>query len=158
MINAVDVLVNQQSFNDLQVEFIGSPVEKYEENYFSRLKGLVKQKSLERYIIFSGGISHQEMPEHYQMADIAVNLSGTGSLDKAVLEAMACGCKVLTCNEAYLRVLPEKYLFRKKDERHLEEKIIALRNSPPDEGLREIVVKNHNLDNLIDKIILEFKI
>ena len=46
--------------------------------------------------------------EFYQSGDLFVNLSDTGSLDKAVLEAMACGLKILTSNEAFKSVLKEE--------------------------------------------------
>lgn len=156
LIEAVDILVNEKNFKALELEFIGSPVEDYEKEYLEKLKNLVKEKKLENYITFLQGISFNGMPGYYQDADLVVNLSHTGSIDKVVLEAMACERPVLTCNEAFTDILDNKYLFRKKDPRDLAEKMINLREVGKDERLREIVVKNHNLDNLIDKIISEF--
>jgi len=56
-------------------------------------------------------------------ADIFINLSDTGSIDKAVLEAMASGCLVLTSNEAFTNILKPQYLTQ-KDPARLAEKII----------------------------------
>jgi glycosyltransferase involved in cell wall biosynthesis len=153
LIEAVDILVNQKNVKDLEVKFIGTPLEKQDQAYFKRLKNLISQKKLQDYIKFLGGISYNEMPRYYQNSDLVVNLSHTGSIDKTVLEAMACGCLVLTCNEAFLNILDNKYLFKKKDPQDLAKKILNLRSAEKDKNLREIVIKYHNLDNLIDKII-----
>ncbi|KKS07724.1 MAG: Glycosyltransferase [Parcubacteria group bacterium GW2011_GWB1_41_4] len=156
LIRAIDILFNQKNIKDIEVKFFGTPLEKYERIYLEELKDLVKQKQLEGCIEFLGGVSNNEMPEYYQNADLVVNLSHTGSIDKVMLEAMACAIPVLTCNEAFRNILGEKYLFEKKNPQDLAEKIINLRAAGKDTSLREIVVKYHNLDNLIGKIIAEF--
>ena len=156
LIEAVDILVNQKNIKDIEVKFLGTPLEKQEKVYFEKLKNLVSKKKLEDYIKFLGSVSNNEMPRCYQNSDLVVNLSHTGSVDKVVLEAMASGCLVLTCNEAFENILDNKYLFKKKDSNNLAEKIINLRGVKKDANLREIVTKNHNLDNLIDKIISNF--
>jgi glycosyltransferase involved in cell wall biosynthesis len=98
------------------------------------------------------------MSKYYQNSDLVVNLSHTGSIDKIVLEAMISGCLVLTCNEAFETILDPKYLFKKKDSEGLAQMIIKLKGVEKDKSLKEIVVKYHNLDNLIDKIILGFHV
>ena len=157
LIKAIDILVNQKSIRDIEVRIIGSPLEEEEKRYFEKLKNLVREKKLENYIKFLGGVSNNQMPHYYQSSDLVINLSHTGSIDKVVLEAIACDSLVLTCNEAFQNVLNGKYLFRKKDFRDLAGKIISLRATPRDKSLREIVIKNHNLDNLIGKIIDAFQ-
>lgn len=156
LIEAVDILVNQKNIKDIEVKFLGTPLEKQEKVYFEKLKNLVSKKKLEDCIKFLGSVSNNEMPRCYQNSDLVVNLSDTGSIDKVVLEAMASGRLVLTCNEAFENILDNKYLFKKKDPNNLAEKIINLRGVKKDANLREIVTKNHNLDNLIDKIISKF--
>lgn len=156
LIGALDILVNQKNIQDIQVKIAGTPLLQSERKYLEKLESLVREKQLENYIEFLGSVPNYQMPQQYQKADLMINLSHTGSLDKAVLEAMASGNLVLTCNEAYQSMLNEKYLFKKKDKHNLAEKIIELRRAGQDNNLREIVVKYHNLDNLIDKIIAEF--
>ena len=160
LINAVDILVNQNSIKDIEVKIIGNPLDDFGRVYFEKLKNLAQEKKLKDYIGFFGSIPNTEMPKYYQGSDLVVNLSSTGSMDKVVLEAMACGCLVLTCNEAFNDILENKYLFSLNNAQDLSEKIINLKNQPQryDDELREIVVKNHNLDNLINKIILNFSL
>ncbi|MFH1820680.1 MAG: glycosyltransferase family 4 protein [Candidatus Nealsonbacteria bacterium] len=158
LIRAVKILVAEKKLIDLKVEIAGTPLISQEKKYLEKLNILVKENGLENHIKFLGGIPNYEMPGYYQKADIFINLSRTGSMDKAVLEAMACGTLILTCNEAYQNILEEKYLFNKKDSRNLSEKIMNLKNSRKDVNLRQMVVNNHSLDNLIRTIINEFKI
>ena len=156
LIKAVDILINHKSIKNLEVKIIGSPLEDYEKEYFKQLKNLVKEKELEGYIKFLGSVPYAEMPKYYQESDLMVNLSHTGSIDKVVLEAMACSCLVLTSNEAFANILHNKYLFREENPQELAEKIISLKNTEKDKNLREIVIKKHSLDGLIEKIIQEF--
>lgn len=156
LIKAIDILINQKHIKGIKVKIIGGPLLNSEKQYFGRLRNLVKDRNLENYIEFLGGVTYRQMPKYYQNSDLFINTSYTGSLDKVVLEAMASGCLVLNCNEAYQEILSNKYLFKKKDPRDLAEKIIDLRGVEKDKNLREIVIKNHNLDNLIEKIIAQF--
>ena len=156
LIQAIDILVNQRGFRDVEVKIIGSPLEDYEREYFVELKKMVQERKLENYIKFLGSVFYKEMPRFYQNADLVVNLSHTGSIDKVVLESMASGCLVLTSNEAFKNILKDRYLFQRQNPRELAEKIINLKDAQGDEKLRQIVVENHDLDNLIDKIIGSF--
>ncbi|MBI2450081.1 MAG: glycosyltransferase family 4 protein [Candidatus Nealsonbacteria bacterium] len=157
LIEAVNILVNQKNINNLKARILGRPLLKSQEEYLADLKNLVKNYNLESHIEFAGGVSFSEMPEYFNWADLFVNPSSTGSLDKVVLEAMSSGCLVLTCNEAYREILAQKYMFKKGDEKDLAQKMLNLMGAAEDPALREIVVKNHNLNNFIDKIIFEFK-
>jgi len=158
LIKAIDILVNQKGWKDLEIKIIGTPIEDYEKEYFEQLKELIAEKKLRNYIKFLGGMNHRQMPRYYQDADLFINTSFTGSMDKVVLEAMASGCLVLNCNEAYRETLDEKYMFRRKDSKGLAEKIFNLKDAPKNGNLRRIVIENHNLDGLIKKIIRQFNV
>ena len=156
LIRAIDVLVNQKDIKDIELKIIGSAILDSDKQYFKKIRDLVKEKNLENYVKFIGGVSNIKMPEYYQNADLLVNLSRTGSVDKSVLEAMACGCLVLTCNEAFKKILNRQYLFKQKDSSDLADKIINFKRTEKNQKLREIVVNYYNLDNLIIKILNEF--
>jgi len=157
------VLALQGLSLQLQVQIIGGPGLKEQEKYFEQLKQLVKKKNLEDYIKFLGPVSHNQILAYYQNCDLFVNLSQTGSLDKAVLEAMSYQKLVLTCNEAFFNLLhDQRLIFQKKNASDLAEKISKIIFLAKEERekigkkLREEVVKNHNLDKLIQKIIEQF--
>ncbi len=154
LIEAAGVLKNKNF--DFTIKIAGAPTLASGKDYFEKLKNSVKEKGLEDKIIFAGPILYKNIPKFYADGDLFVNLSNTGSIDKAVLEAMASGLLVLTSNEAFRDILPEKYLTEKAPEQ-IAEKIIALSKSGKDESLRKYVSENHSLENLIGKIVQIYK-
>ncbi|MBZ0275409.1 MAG: glycosyltransferase family 4 protein, partial [Anaerolineae bacterium] len=69
--------------------------------YADSLRQQICDAGLETIVELAGEVAHHEIAETYRQADVMVNLSDTGSVDKAVLEAMACGLPVVTSNEAF---------------------------------------------------------
>jgi len=163
LIIAADILINKKGLKDIIIKFIGTPIEKKEEEYLKKLKGLVNESGLKDYVDFLGGKPHQKIIDFYQTSDVLVNLSPTGGMDKVVLEAMACEKPVLVCNNTFkndINIYTDKLIFKEDDPEDLADKIVALRGlADPSIGphLREVVVERHNLNNLIGKIINEFK-
>ncbi len=141
------------NIKNIEVEIIGGPVLKKDKEYFQNLKQLAGN------IKFLGPISHNQILPYYQNCDLFINLSQTGSVDKAVLEAMACQRLVLTSNEAFIDIVGRDLMFEEKNPPALAEKVKWLMNLSQEEKerigqrLRNEVVKNHNLDNLVRKIV-----
>ena len=69
--------------------------------YFSQLKNLVSDLDLSRFIEFKGFVPYKNIPAVYREAEISVNLTPKGGIDKVVLESMASGLLVLTSNQAF---------------------------------------------------------
>jgi glycosyltransferase involved in cell wall biosynthesis len=162
LINAVEIVQQSGVARNLIVEIVGGAAVPEDEMYLYKLKVIVKEKGLEDIFKFVGSVPNKNIISYLQNANLFINASLTGSLDKAVLEAMACGLPILTCNEAYLNVLgqyQEKLMFPKGDFKKLADKILYLINMKVDErekmisDLRDIVVKNHSLDKLILNIL-----
>jgi glycosyltransferase involved in cell wall biosynthesis len=164
LIKAIEILTKKRNIKNLEVQIIGGPGLKEQEKYFERLKQLIKEKNLEKCIEFLGPIPHNQILSYYQDCDLFVNMSQTGSVDKAVLEAMACEKLVLTSNEAFKDILnDERLMFESKDSNDLANKIINLMNLSEKEkqkisqNLRKEVVENHNLDKLVKKILKAYE-
>ncbi len=161
LIKAIEILVKKEN-KKLELQIIGGPGLKSQKEYFEKLKQIVREKNLEHCIKFLGPIFHNQILPYYQNCDLFINLSGTGSLDKAVLEAMACGCLVLTSNESFSSILPAEFLTEKNQPEKLAQKIQFIMNMPNQEKkeignkFREKVKKDHNLDLLVLKIVGEF--
>lgn len=137
-----------------------------QESYLGGLKKMVADKGLNDIIKFSGSVANSNILCFLRESDLYVNNSHTGSLDKAVLEAMAVGLPILTCNEALDEVLGEykkKLIFPKKDSEKLANKIkglVKIGNSEREilgQKLRKIVIENHNLSEFIKRIVNELK-
>ena len=163
LIEAISVLVNEKRIKNLETEIIGAPGLKSQQKYFETLNNLVKDKNLVKYIKFLGPIPHNRILSYYQDCQLFINLSQTGSMDKAVLEAMACQKLVLTSNEAFSDILESRLRFKPGQAQDLANKIIDLINLSQTEKyrigqqLRKEVIKNHNLDNLVKRIISSYE-
>lgn len=161
MIKALDFL-KDEGINNVKLKIIGDAGLQNQQDYFDSLKTMVKKMNLDNQVEFIGALPNPEIPNQLQQASCFINLSGTGSLDKAILEAMACGCLVLTSNEAFNSILPAELMVAKNNPRQLADKIKWLINLPVEQrdnyrkSLREDVLSNHNLNNLIKKIVEKF--
>ncbi|MEW6610005.1 MAG: glycosyltransferase family 4 protein [Patescibacteria group bacterium] len=159
LIEAVRYLVQQQ--NNVTVRIVGGPGLEGQKEYAAGLEQMVKDKGLQGIVRLVGPVAHRDIVNEYRNADVCVNLSDTGSLDKAVLEAMACGMPVITSNEAYQSIVtpiePSLYVFRTPDAVATAiKRVIAM---PPEARrqlggrLRALVVRDHDLKELVKKII-----
>lgn len=163
LIKAIDILVNKENIKNVKAEIVGAPGLLGHISYFEALKGMVVKMDLGEFIKFLGPLPPQEVIKYYQNADLFINLSGTGSVDKAVLEAMACGCLVLTSNEAFLNILGQEFLVEKNQPEKLVQKIKSIMNlsfgerNKISKKFEKEVFENHNLNNLVEKIVDSFK-
>jgi len=149
----------------LQAEIMGGLGLPEDEQYLDNLKKMIREKKLEEAINFAGPVPNKDIVNYLQSADLFVNMGLTGSLDKAVLEAMSCGLPVLTCNEALIDILgkyKEILMYSKKDYEGFAEKIEFIlklnyeTRKKIGEDLRDIVVENHSVDGLITKILKDY--
>ena len=150
LIDAAKIL-KDNGFNFLVTMVGEAPLER-DRIYEKSLKFKVKNLGLEDVFNFIGKVDHKNLPTYYQSYDLFVHLSRTGSLDKTLLEAMACGINVLSSNDASKSFLPQNLIFNDKNSEELANKITILKNLEPSSNLRKYVTQNHNLDNLINKI------
>ena len=63
---------------------------------------LVKQKGIERHVVYAGVVSDQQLIRYYQNAALFVFPSLYEGFGLPVLEAMACGCPVVCSNTSSL--------------------------------------------------------
>lgn len=160
LLKAAEILAKKNiSFHITIIGDIGLPEQK---KYLEYLRELTADKHLQDAVNFSGAVPNKNIVGYLQANDLFVNMSRTGSLDKAVVEAMACGLPILTCNEALAEVLGEyqdMLMYRQGDCRELAAKIILFINMAKAQkekvaqAVRAIVVRDHNLKSFIAKII-----
>ncbi|MAF13919.1 MAG: hypothetical protein CMI53_03430 [Parcubacteria group bacterium] len=157
MIKAVDILDDK----NVILTIIGQPGLENHKAYEENLKTMVTKMNLSEQVHFLGAIKNSQIPDYLRIADAFINLSGTGSIDKAVLEAMASGTLVLTSNEAFKNILPLELMVEQNNPKALAESIRSLFDLKDKaiqlrKQLRQEVVDNHNLDNLVKKIVEQF--
>ena len=107
-------------------------------------------------------MANNDLPSVLTNYDLFVNMGRTGSLDKAVPEAMAVGMPVLTCNDAFNDVLgPFKgdLMYPVGDSEALANRLKYVISMPFSDRvelgkkLREIVVRDHSLKTFVKKIV-----
>ena len=69
-----------------------------DEKYAAQLRSLVAELGISADVIFVGGVPLEETARFYQAADVLVYPSFNETFGLPILEAMACGCPVVTSN------------------------------------------------------------
>ncbi len=154
-------LVNDLKKNGQQVRLviIGEAGRAGDTDYVRTLQEQITKLQLQTEVEIRGAVANADLPLTLSQADILINCSHTGSLDKVVLEAMSTGTLVVTSNVAYremfgrmsVNVFADSYA-------DLLARTQALINLVPEarhtlqQELRSEVVTHHNLDSLVRKI------
>jgi glycosyltransferase involved in cell wall biosynthesis len=163
LVEAFGNLINQGKKIDLDIVGEPGPVNR---RYYEKIRKLVADLRLDDQVKFRGKIPNRLAPKVFNEHGIFINLTAAGSFDKSVLEAMSCGLVIFVSNRVFEDVLPvdlqKLLMFEEKNSRDLAKKIIALDELSKIEiiqikkKLRQIIIDNHNLDNLISKLINGF--
>lgn len=133
------------------LDIVGAPVWHQDFAYEAELKKLVRDLDLEDQVSFWGKVNTDELPGLYQKNYWNLNFSQTGSLDKTILEAMACGCVPISSNDAAKAVLPSK-LTVPAEPSQVAGRILELQNENLRDSMVEYVRREHSLEGLISKI------
>ena len=166
LIKAADIWVNEKGMKDLEFIIVGGVPMASQEEYFEKLKNMVRELRLGDYVKFVGAVPYSAVVGYYQNCDIHVNLCPTGGVDKAVLEAMACEKPVIVCNETFEDVFGDHsgiLMFGKENSTDLAMKIMyiiqldKLSRNELCRAMRQIVEKKHNVESLMDKLINVFE-
>ncbi len=152
-------VLKQKINRPVVLKIVGEAITKNDKVYLADLKLKVHKLGLDDSIEFLGPLTNQQVVDVYHWADIFLNFSKTGSLDKAILEAMSCGTLVLSSNDASRSFLPADYFIDQLMPELIAEKIINLSLLADDASkilasrLSKYVSDNHNLNKLIFEIV-----
>ena len=164
LIEAVKIL--DKKGLDFELLIVGSPVSNADKIYYKNLVRLSDDLISSGKIIFKPSVPNYKTPEIYNSASVYVNLTPSGSLDKAILEAMSCQVPAIVANKAFENIFTNElkagFIFKDEDSNDLAEKISNLISTDSTskekigKDMREIVVKKHSLSNLIDMLLIYF--
>lgn len=150
MLDALDVL--HQRGVPFSFTIVGAPVTKEDGVYEQELRAHIKKKPFSGAIIFYGPTPYLSLPSILQDQGVFINLSDTGSIDKAVLDAMAAGVVPVSSNEAFRDVLDPKGLFVSVVTSPALADVILRAQSTDRDFFSVYVRENHSLSKLIKKI------
>ncbi len=74
--------------------------------YYDSLKKFVEDNDLLLYVTFLPAVSPEKLPEIYSSHEVCLNLTESGSFDKTIVEAAACGAMPLVSNQSLTDILP----------------------------------------------------
>lgn len=92
----IELVRELQITHPATLTIVGTPQSKPEQVYYEELQQLVRSLKLEKFIFFQGKVSQTDLPLVLASAKAFVTAAQNGSLDKAVLEAMAVGLPVVS--------------------------------------------------------------
>ncbi|MBP6881369.1 MAG: glycosyltransferase family 4 protein [Candidatus Pacebacteria bacterium] len=107
LIEALSIFAAQYA-KPFRVLFVGATTSAGDEEYLLKLHERVNELGLSEQVSFVGGVSPQKLPEYYTRADVTVNVTTTGGVDKTALESLAVGVPVLTTFGAFKKILGEE--------------------------------------------------
>lgn len=163
MLAVIPYLIKNPVFEHVRFRIIGSPGLPSQREYLKQVRQWTHEMNLDHFVSFLGPMPNRDTICYYQRAGIFINLSETGSLDKVVLEAMACGAIVITSNEAFRSIVPSELFLDSTEPTYITKKIDEIYQLNAEarkrlgQQLRQIVVKNHSLVHLTGSILALYR-
>ncbi len=154
---------------DLELELVGGGLAPGDGAYAEQVRRRIASEGLGERVHLRGAAPYLEIPASYRQAQLVINASHTGSVDKVVLEAWASGRVVLSCNESIPALLTElgpaarDLAFRPGDPADLAEKIERQLAQPLEQRqalglrLRALVAKGHEVEALMQRLVDEMQ-
>ncbi len=142
---------------DFICHFYGDALPKHKE-YFDGIKNKVDKYGLNENIKFFKEVPNYKTPEIYNEHEIFVNLTPSGSFDKTILEASACGCIPIIVNKSLENNLEFLDLILTDDSEKIADTIGFWLNASSEEidkkssALKMFVENNHSLEYLSDRL------
>lgn len=141
---------------------VGDATSAGERDFAATVRRMAANRLPSDRITFTGRLDAEAIAPLLATADLFINLGTTGSLDKAIVEAMASGCPVVSCNDAF-RAIAEAEGFPDcvvGDSPAALPKILDEFANMSDEQCRQlgemqsrVARRDHTLDGLIERLI-----
>lgn len=141
----------------IRLRLIGPMLTPDDLTYDAELRSRVWAAGLQEKVEFAGFVPQEHISRCYRTAFLHINVSRTGSMDKTVIESLACGCPVITSNPAFRELLSGCPEFIIKDERPEAIAELALgmheRHGGYDpRALRGLILGKHDMFSYAEKI------
>lgn len=137
---------------------LGAPFTPTEKRYAKVLNDEILSRPYSARIHMAGALPQEQVPTLLNEQDVFFNFSTTGSMDKAVLEALAVGVPAISTNEAFKDILsPFGLYIGARDYAIIADGVDKIMNRPDRAAvvatLRNKVVEHHSLTKLIPRLV-----
>jgi glycosyltransferase involved in cell wall biosynthesis len=145
-------LLRDRGHKHIRLNIYGQPFLETDKVYCKKIEEYIAKENLQHQVYLMGYAENRDMPNIYNSHDLFLNLAGKTGIDKAGLEAMACGLNILTSNRTFKSILPPGYFLEDSEPETVAEGILSFVDKREKNAvLREIVVKRNNLDDLVQR-------
>lgn len=166
LLEAVSELKGRNLHTPLTI--VGVPITSDDHLYKKELDAYIEKQSLRERVTFSGGIPNSDLPKTLATHNLLINAYGNHSMDKALLEAMACGVVPISSNTSYTHLVKSEpeleqhetlLVFSQGDRAHLVESICSFTELPDQDKkslalkVRATVVRKYPLEGMVRNIL-----
>ena len=155
-LEAVKIVVSSGS--QISMNIVGSPSQK-DLGYYKMLERYTLDNNLTSYVNFVDEVSLDKHPEIFSSNEVCLNLTESGSFDKSIVGASACGAIPLVTNKSLKSLLPEVCFTENSPEaianslKKLLEAHLRVEIQPE----LELFVKSQSLESLKEKLFVEIQ-
>ncbi len=155
-LEAINILA--KSGVQVSLDIIGSPIDRDKE-YYNSLVSYIKENNLSSIVNLEPECDLLEHPKVFSGYEIALNLTDSGSFDKSIVGATACGTIPVVSNKSLKGILPDICITEDNTE-SVANSIKLLLNPHEQIKIQDELKKfanSHSLNELIKKLELELK-
>lgn len=154
---------------DLHLDWVGAGLTDADEGFLRTVREQIQVGDLEDRVELHGAVPYEQVPKLYHGANVLVNASLTGSVDKVVLEAMAARRLVLSCNDSFPPIFAclgdaaPNLQFEAGNAQDLASrlefllKMDAASRASLTNDLHDIVARDHEVDQLMARLVREMQ-
>jgi glycosyltransferase involved in cell wall biosynthesis len=158
IIEALATLRLHPKHANVRVNLIGPRLTPADNSYAQDLEEMADRLGVREHLHFIGPLPQARVADAYRAAALHVNVTNTGGLDKSILEALACGCPVLTCNAAFFKTLepfPAMQIVAPSPGSLADRmgEILRQHDEFAPDSLRSLIIGHHDLDSHVEKIV-----
>jgi len=141
-----------------RLRIVGPTLTRDDRRYERELRAQARQLGIDAQVDWQGPVEMAATVDLHRSAFVHLNLSQTGSMDKTVMEALACACPVVTSNEAFRELLaghPGLFLADDAPEA-VARALLEVYQHPerfPARALRDLVEGRHDLHSYVAKVL-----